>query len=86
MSSYCLCVHADKLVPLFPIVLPVFSFLPPMDFTFQFSSGCLAKSLQSPGKEEKLNRIDYSSGVEECLDCDPGKAARPGNEHMDSHL
>lgn len=77
MSSYCLSIHGDKPLPLFLIVLPVFSFLPPMDFTFQFSSGCLGKSLQSPAREEKLNHIDYWSGVKECLDCDPaGKAAQ----------
>lgn len=33
MSSYCLCVHRDKLVPSFPIVLPVFSFSTPPKFS-----------------------------------------------------
>lgn len=64
------------------MVLPAFSFLPPMDFTFQFSSGCLVESLQSPARKEKLNHTDYLSGVEECWDCDQEKAARPGNEHI----
>lgn len=78
MSSYCRGIQGDKLLPLFLIVLPVFSFLPPMDFTFQFSSGCLGKSLQIPAREEKLKLIDYWSGVKECLDCDlGGKAAQP---------
>lgn len=73
-----------RFVPYF--VLPVFFFLPPMDFVFQFSSGYLAKSLESPARMEKRNHTDYLSGVEECLDCDQEKAATPGNEHMDSPL
>lgn len=72
MSSYRLSVHGDKLVQSFPIVLPVFSFLPPSKiFTFQFSTSCLAKSSESPAREEKLNHIDDPSAVEEHWDCDP---------------
>lgn len=55
MSSYCQCVHRDKLVPSYPIILPVFSFLPHPTrkiFTFQFSTGCLAKSSESPAREQ----------------------------------
>lgn len=37
----------------FPTVLPVFSFLPPVDSALQFSTGCLGESLQSSAREEK---------------------------------
>lgn len=88
MSSYRLCVHGDKPVPSFPIVLPVFSFLPPKDFTFQFSTGCLAKSSESPAREEKLHHIDNPPAVEEHWDSDPegGETAKPESQHMDLYL
>lgn len=31
-----------------------------MDRTFQFSSGCLAESLDGTAREEKFDRINYS--------------------------
>lgn len=40
----------------FPTVLPVFSFLPPVDSALQFSTGCLGESLQSSGREEKVQQ------------------------------
>lgn len=40
----------------FSTVLPVFSFLPPVDSALQFSTGCLGESLQSSGREEKLQQ------------------------------
>lgn len=61
----------------------MFSFLPPKDFIFQFSTGCLAKSSQSPAREEKLNHIDDPSAVEECCDRDPEEPARPGSVGME---
>lgn len=54
--------------------MSVFSFLRPLDFTFQFSGDCLAESFERPAREEKLQHINYSSGMEGCLDHDSEEA------------